>query len=316
MNIVFITGGVCSDYTADYASTLASTLRADNHSVAVYVRRADPDAPRFESFSPTALGSGGAFDVLSPVRLASHLSKLSGRIVIQTFTTKDARLALNAARLAARETDVRVILSLLDAGSVTKLADWEKRLLADVAAITVDSESPCSIPGARLLTPAIDDRRLDSAPRTDSFLRLLFMGKLTKECGLVELIKSLEQYPQADWSLTVCGTGRGADVMGSVRRLRAASLTDRVSWLGNDYHPMQALADCDVVVGVDSPYIRLLARCAGRPFRLILSPADLSTLIDDRPRLVEEGREARRIYEESETYPLFYHEITSLYNEC
>lgn len=313
MNVVFLTGSVCSSYATDYALTLASTLRAEGHPVKVFIRRRDPRANYFASFEPQTLGRGGVFDVLAPVRLASSLRTLSGKTVIHVFNAKDARLALNAARLSERGDEVRVVVSLLH--QPLKLKPWEQQALTQATVVADSPATAVGVSGARIIAPGLPDRRID-IPLTFKPLRLLYMGRLTKECTLHGLLKNLEDFAEADWTLDVCGSGRGSDVMGMVRRSRANGLESRIKWHGDDYEPMERLAQASVLVGEDSPANRLMADCSGRPFLSLDTKSDIEELLNNPEGLAELGARARQCYERDGIYARFYNDIIALYNEC
>lgn len=315
MNILILTGGIVSAYATDYAATLASTLRADNHSVRVLVRSSDPDIRAYDSMDALPLGRGGAFDVLSPVRLAGYLRELSGRTIVQVFTARDARLAENAARLSGRKSDIRIVVSLLDADRLAPFKDWERRALEAASVVTVDSPTPHLAINTRLLPPGLPDRRIDGEHNNTDTLRLVYIGAITRDCGLSEVIRALDGCTHSNWHLDVCGTGRGSDVMGIVRRVRADGMSDRVNWRGSDFDSMEVLATCDAVVGADTTYLRLLADCAGRPFVRIADKTDADKLFEAPEALTDAARQARERYEQTGIYDRFYTDLINLYNE-
>ncbi|MDE6301713.1 MAG: hypothetical protein K2M19_08355 [Muribaculaceae bacterium] len=315
MNIIFLTGGVYSNYATDYASFLASTLRAEGHVVKVFIRKKDPRAEVYSDMQPITIGNGGPLDVLSPVKLSGVLRELSGPTIIHVFTTKDARLALNSARLSGRQQEIKTVLAFLNASLLPKFKECERRTINMVSAVTKDTPEPVEdIESAIYVAPGIPDIHLEKTPQTDGITRLLYIGQLTKGCRLPELLKNLEDLKDREWTLDVCGTGRGSFIMGPIRRTRSAGIDSRITWHGDDFDPMKRLACADVIVGEDTPYNRLMADCAATAF-ISAEPAELSTRVFNRTEIDKTALAGRKHYESTGTYDHFYNAIKAVYNE-
>lgn len=304
---------------AEVVTALAGAMRAEGAAVGLLIRKADRENSLFIGFETRAIGSGNVFDVLSPVRIAAAVRQAGGYCVIHAFTPADAALALNARRLCENPSDVKVILSLHDSHLFpTRLDSRQKETLKAVDAVTADApDSPAAaFCNLTYIAPGMADERVArEEPGGGSPVRLAYIGPLTKESSLWKTLRLLENFSTLGWHLEVAGTGRGDAVMGPVRRTRSAGIDSHITWLGDDFNPMEVLARANAVIGDGSPRTRLMADCAGRPFFKVEDEADLQTLFADPSVLETKGKECRTRYEKDGTFPTFFNRIRALYNE-
>ncbi|MDE7388440.1 MAG: glycosyltransferase [Muribaculaceae bacterium] len=76
-------------------------------------------------------------------------------------------------------------------------------------------------------------RRRVTSPAPDSVPTLMWMGRITPDCGLSALIEALGRLPgDSDWQLRIAGIGEARTVMPLVNRTRALAIADRVKWIG------------------------------------------------------------------------------------
>lgn len=76
------------------------------------------------------------------------------------------------------------------------------------------------------LTPAEELHKTDS-----NTLQMLFVGRLEKDKGIVELLTALSELPDIDYHLNICGKLADRSIVGEIERLKT-KLGDKVSFLG------------------------------------------------------------------------------------
>lgn len=247
-----------------YALDLCRALRADGHNVGVYTRRrpAVRDVFAAEGLLRGTLHPRGAFDFITPVRLASHLRALpEGPVVVHVHNFKDAYVALAARRLSGpRAADIRVVCTrhLVKAAGTSAHA---LRTMAELDAIIFVSElarreflssNPAGLDPARLHTVLNAIPRPDCAERLrlgpDDVPELLFAGRITPEKGLDTLLEALERIKDRPWHLTVLGTGTSRHVMPLLRLARETDIADRITWAGHVDDVRPYLNGADVAV--------------------------------------------------------------------
>lgn len=69
-------------------------------------------------------------------------------------------------------------------------------------------------------------------PQPDATPILMWLGRITPECGLAELIEALGRLTDRPWQLKVVGHGQAKTVMPLVNRTRALGMAERVEWTG------------------------------------------------------------------------------------
>lgn len=115
--------------------------------------------------------------------------------------------------------------------------------------------------------------------------RLVFVGSLTPEKGIAELVESLADVPNA--SLTVIGTGPDSFVRGLHRRAEALGVTARIQWAGyRDSRSIAAIFSESHALVLPShmetsPNVVAEAMCAGLPV--------VATRVGGVPHMVNDG---------------------------
>ncbi len=79
--------------------------------------------------------------------------------------------------------------------------------------------------------PVIPAREVALAAPGDELL-LLWIGRITPDCGLVSLIEALGRLPERQWRLRVVGEGEAGTVMPIVKRGRSLDIASRIEWIG------------------------------------------------------------------------------------
>ncbi len=163
------------------------------------------------------------------------------------------------------------------------------------------------------------------------------------EKGLGVLIEALGKLQDADWRLTVCGTGSGKDVMPLVARARQLGIDSRIDWKGHVDNVIDEFAQADVAI-VPSIWREpfgltiLEAMSQGLPVittdngaqrefmedgadGILVPPSDstalaaaISRLVSDRALRADMGRHACDTYTTRLSYDRFYQSILALYN--
>lgn len=250
-----------------YAFDLCNTLRADGHNVEVYCRRY-PEVRDFfakEGLLKGIMSFRGIGGLLSPVKLASELNKLEGKTIIHVHNFKDAVIALNARRLAAKPMAVKVIATRHLVKPARTTAS-HRRIYNELDAIIFVSELAKNV--FLSSNPAVDTKRLHvihnsvtmspyDGKKPDSHpIHIIYTGRIAPEKGLDVLINALAKLKGHDWTLTVCGSGQGRVVMPIVRAARSLGINDRIDWKGHvdTIAPMLCSAHIAVMpsVGIES----------------------------------------------------------------
>lgn len=210
---------------------------------------------------PMAFSGLGA--LLAPVALASDLNKLGAPAEVRAYSYGDVALALNARRLMRDAAGVRVVLSEQGADSPRRSPAFG-RLLGELDAIEFTGEGALRAFAAafpevkaerlRVVARAVEAPHPAPAKPAAPPVRIAFTGRIAPDTGLDILIDALADHTEADWRLTVCGSGRGRDVMPIVRAARSYGINDRIDWRGyvEDVGPVLAEAHIAVV-----PYRRI-----------------------------------------------------------
>lgn len=243
MNIIHIVSNKVWGGGERYALDLCRAQESDGHSVAVITRGYEEvDAPfRAAGFTPGHLVLGGAWDFITPIRLAGVLNRLEAPVVLHVHNFKDARMAVHARRLMVDPGKVRVVVTRhLVRPAKTGRAD--KALYDALDAIVFVSNT--ALEGFLESKPEVDAGKLHVVPNAvvaPSLQReepehptILFCGRIAPEKGLSTLIDAFARLPlELDARLVVAGSGKGPDVMPLVKRARAEGLAHRIEWLGH-----------------------------------------------------------------------------------
>lgn len=70
---------------------------------------------------------------------------------------------------------------------------------------------------------------------------IMWLGNITPDCGLAELIEELAARSAAPWRLRVVGQGKGRVVSPILRRCRALGIADRIEWVGYSVNPYEQM---------------------------------------------------------------------------
>lgn len=259
MNVIHLISNKVWGGGERYALDLCRALRADGHTVMVFTRnKADVRTPfgRDGLLSGT-MRLGGAWDFLSPIRIASALRRLHGPVVIHVHNFKDAATALAARRLCRDRDDIRVVATRhLVRPAKTDAA--HHRIYADLDAIVFVSD----LARREFLStsPAVDTSRLHVVHNSvalpshqrrdlgDTPVRLIYLGRIAAEKGLDTLIDALLKLKDLPWTLDVFGTGSGKYVLPLVAKTDSEFTDGRVHWLGHCSDIAPALSTAHVAV--------------------------------------------------------------------
>lgn len=358
MNIVQLASNKVWGGGERYVLDLCKALRADGHTVRVYTRNIPAVRDIFggQGLLAGTMRMGGVWDVLTPVRLASRLGRLDGRVVVHVHNFKDAYTALAARRMARNRENIKVVATrhLVKAA---KTDPHHLRTLAELDAIIFVSQ--LALDEFLKSGPKIDRSRLhvvhngimagDCGPRAeaagDAPVKLIFAGRIVPEKGVDVLVKALEKIKDLDWRLEVCGTGSSRDVMPVVRLARGLDVNDRIDWSGHceDVPERMARADVGVFPSVcrESFGLTILEAFSRRlpvvttnngaqreivedgRSGLLVPPADADALAAALRRLIADadlrrsmGDEGYRRYVDAFGYDKFYNSILNIYNGC
>lgn len=261
MRIVLPVSGAKWSAAADYSLRLAKAMCSVTADIQIFTRNKDDVRLPFTNagFATAGLRLGGAWDFLSPVRLARRLEQCDdSSIVIHVTNFRDAYTAVSARRLYHGQASVAVIVSSVDAAAADTTQSAQ-RVYGEVDAIIFPSNT---LRDTFLSTsPKVDPSRLHVVPdclglsqsenenkENSGAVRLIFPGPITPGCGLSYLFDALEQVADLDWALEICGTGRGSIVMPLVRRCREWRQGSRITWAGDCDDLSSRLSAADICV--------------------------------------------------------------------
>lgn len=339
-----------------YTLDLCKALRADGHQVQIFARNIKAVREPFEhaGIPVTTMRLGGVWDVLSPVRLSSRLSRIDGPIVVHVHNFKDAYTAIAARRMARNSADIRIVATR----HLVKKAGTDPhhlRIYDGLDAIIFVSrlayeEFLSSRPQVNRskLHVVLNSLALEPYDRRDKrsgdpSVNLIFAGRITPEKGHEELVRALGTLKDLDWQLEVCGTGRGRDVMPVVALSTLLGIDDRIVWSGycTDVPARMARADIGVfpsvwrepfgltILEAFSRYLPVITTDNGAQREIIdegetgllVPPADpdalasaLRSLITDPDLRRRIGDNAGKAYRSGFSYSKFYNSILSIYN--
>lgn len=258
MNIIHIVTNKVWGGGERYALDMCNALRARGHNVEVFTR---PVHAVYSPFREAGLLKGafpmrGLGAVIAPISLSSELNRLEGPIVIHVHNFKDAALALNARRLASDPSRIKVVATR-HLVKPAKTAPSRVKIYNELDAIIFVSQ--LALDTFMSTAPAVDASRLhvvrngvamppEESERGSSPVNILYTGRIAAEKGVNYLIEALGRLTGLDWRLTVCGTGRGREVMPLVRATRSLGIDSRVSWEGHVTDVTPFLRRADIVV--------------------------------------------------------------------
>lgn len=353
MNIVHIVSNKVWGGGERYVLDLCRAQESEGHSVAVITRGFEEVDNHFSNagFRPGHLVIGGAWDFITPIRLAGVLNRMSAPIVVHVHNFKDARIAVHARRLMKEPSKVRIIVTrhLVKAAPTGKSA---KALFDAVDAIIFVSKT--ALEGFLESNPEVEPEKLHIVPNAvvpPSLQRqnpehptILYSGRIVPEKGLATLVDAFAKLPlELDARLVVAGSGKGSDVMPIVKRTRAEGLAHRVEWLGyvENVWPHITAATVGVVpsIGTEafglsalemmSVGVPVVATQKGGLAEIISDGVDgrlftpgnsdelaklLEELLTNPEQLKKLGEAARRKVMQQFAYPDFYHQIMQIYS--
>lgn len=346
MNIIHILSGKTWGDPAKIAKGLLHAFRADSHQAWAVTRGYEDVAGQFEREGLLAarMAMRGFKGTFAPVRLASVLNRLEGDTVIHTYSFNDASIAVLARKIAKNPENIRVVTSTCHTAPPDPPASLRK-IYGDVDRIIFGSDRAFSSFSG--LSPLIDSQKLHNVrfatvaepykgPGEPSG-RLIFSGEITPDSGLDTLIAALGQMKDIEWTLTVCGEGRGRTVMPIVRAARSLGIYDRISWKGNVEDTLPLLREASVAVfpaHSDHTYGIAVAEAASQGCAIVASDAvnlknkdaalnaetgNPSKLADTLRTLICSPGMQRELFrkasEASVPYPTFYNSISDIYKQ-
>lgn len=245
-----------------YVYDLCSRLKADGYCITMFTRKVKAVTDRMSELGVPmhSLPFGGAFDVVSALRLARFLRN-AGECVLCAHNFKDAFTAVYA-RLLSGNGSVRIVVTrhLVRRGKNTALHRWMYRR---VDRIIFDSElsrdefaagCPGAAAGGKLCVVPIgimvpdDIRPVDLRNELgvpEGSVTAMFHGRLDAEKGLDVLVEAMNRLKDIPVSLILIGSGADAYVESLKRKIAAAGLTDRIKFAGFRRPVLPCLGCCD-----------------------------------------------------------------------
>lgn len=355
MNIIHLISNKVWGGGERYALDLCKALRADGHHVEVFTRRKEAVSRVFagEGLLKGTLRLGGALDIITPVRLASHLNKLDGDAIVHVHNFKDTATALKAKRLYKGTGHIKVIATrhLVKAAktNASALSDYrDLDAIVFVSQLALDEFLSTNPPIDRSKLRVIHNA-LPIAPRphdiaSESTAKLIFAGRIAPEKGLEVLVNALAELTQLDWRLSVCGTGAEKDVMPIISLAKRLGINNRIDWKGHVDNVLDEMAQADIAVLPstcrESFGLTILeAFSQGLPVvttnngaqseimadgteGLLVPPSSPTALAEALRRLIADpglcrrlGKNAITSYTTNHPYHKFYNQMTEVYNE-
>lgn len=266
MNVVTLLSNKVWGGGERYALDLCRRLAANGHSVAVVSRGIEAvDAPFRAADIPVGrLPLRGAFDIVSPLRLAKVLDHMAAPVVVHVHNFKDATTALRARRLMHDPSKVRVVCTR-HLVKPAKTSRTSQRLYNELDALVFVSQT--ALDAFMSTHPAVDPAKVhvvhnaielpagglpEKAEKSPGqALTVLYAGRISPEKGLDVLIDAMAKLPP-DITLEIAGTGTPRTVELLEQRCKSLGLSGRVKWLGHvgDIFTAMARADIGVVPSV------------------------------------------------------------------
>ena len=188
-----------------------------------------------------------------PILLAKAIEKANDDVAIHTYNIDDAYLALKARKLYKGANRIKLVCSILHAQPAPDnklramivdetdalLFSWEndKKIYLSGAA---SGKEKISVIGSGVEIHT-------ETQRDYSLAKLIFAGEITPESHFDRLIKALGELKDLDWTLEVCGEGRGNYVMPCIRTARDRGINERINWRG-EYNPDQLINTSNIGV--------------------------------------------------------------------
>lgn len=229
-----------------YVLNLSKALAADGYNVTVVSPRNHEVRDRFskEGLTTEVINIGGAFDLLSPVRI-SKLMKAGEGVIVHCHNFKQATVAARARKLSGNDR-VKIIVTrhLAKKGKNTPsykylfdeidclvfVSDFARRVFMEGKPEIDESK-------VRVLHNGIPDLKVagsESKSETEAKEKavLMFHGRITPEKGLDVLVRALGKLKRDDYILRLAGQGKGTDVMPIIKDSRKYGVDKNIDWLG------------------------------------------------------------------------------------
>jgi glycosyltransferase involved in cell wall biosynthesis len=243
-----------------YALDLCKATQAHGTKVTAIVRRKSPtvaDTFRQEGIDTVTLGLGGAFDIITPIKLSKLLDKAAkecDRIVLHVHNFKDATTALRARVLAMSGKKIKVVCTRHLIAQAKTDRDHTSRYNAIDRIIFVSQIAHDEFMSSH---PQIDAKRLhvlhnsiaapkpSAKPQTGG-ITLLYTGRIVPEKGVETLIHALSKVEDKSITLNICGTGKGEYI--NQLQLIASDLNvdSQIHWLGHVESVWSEIARADI----------------------------------------------------------------------
>lgn len=112
----------------------------------------------------------------------------------------------------------------------------------------------CETPDVDALPPVEVQR-----PGPDAEPLLMWLGNITPDCGLRELIEELAKSADKPWRLRVVGEGAARVASPILKRTRALDIADRIEWIGYSSNPYEHMSGVSAGIVTNSKGLRSVA---------------------------------------------------------
>ncbi len=311
---------------ARYACALCSALKQSGYGCTIF---ADSKLKNFEQLKAegtevvaTKLGTF-ARTFSAPIALSKAIANADADVAIHTYNFDDAYLAQRAKALYKGSHKIKIVCSIFHAEPAP-----DKRIHSlitdeiDALLFRTEKEKDIYQSGAatgreRIHVAGMGAADLQISEASDGPARLLFVGELTPESNFRSIIEALGELAELDWTLEVCGEGKGNYVMPCVRIARDCGINKRINWLG-EANAASLINQANIGL-LPTPAQALEFMSAGLAVVDTCSASELAShlreLISDTKKRKARGQEARETYEKHYRIEQHAQKITSIYNE-
>ncbi len=258
MNIIHLVSNKVWGGGERYVLDLAIASRQRGHNVEVFTRNKPDVSDKFKhhNLHTGYLRLGGSWDIITPIRLASHLNSIKGEIIIHVHNLKDAYSAILAKKLYRGSEKIKIVCTRhlikpakTDAAHLHTINNIDALVFVSQCAkdTFLSSEPNITRNHLHVIHNSIMAPKAAKRTKTDTSkpVNLIFAGRIVPEKGLDVLIEALGLLKSIPWTLDICGVGEGNVVMPIVRASRALEIDKRITWHGfvDDIHSYFAKAD-------------------------------------------------------------------------
>ena len=245
-----------------YVSDLCRALAADAHDVNLVCRRAMADSLHDNGAQIHTMRLGGAWDILTPIRLSKLWDSHDEGVMVHVHTLRDAATAIRTRNLCRHPDRIRILLSLHH-NSRTRSPKTAMNMYNEMDGIILPSEHaltrfigempdirhrerlhaaiPCLNHPGQGLSPK-------SRPPATPLFNIIFTGPINADSGLDVLVHALASIPDKPWHLHVYGTGAPRVTMPVVHLSRGRNIDSRISWHGDEVDPASVITQCHISV--------------------------------------------------------------------